>query len=239
MDRRRFLATSGTALGASLALSGCLGGLLGGGNAAPPPRESAVFEEVEAGSSIRVVLESNPMVESRVEISGNMEAPGGSAVGMLTGLSPIGVARAGGRGGRGATGRGRGGAAAAPLGHHGRSKYHGGDYDDWREDHRDEIERYTPAIAAVGVAYLARSEEYAEDPPGVGKVPWDTRVDDPDPGQEITYDDTREGWYRTGAHLVSRDGSHDFGWESVDFELEPEGSNTYEVDTQWKVSPRL
>jgi hypothetical protein len=236
MNRRKFLARSGVAVGATAGLTGCLG--LFGGSTAPPPRESEVFEEIEAGQdALRVQLDSQPMIESRADVAGSLDAP--SAVGLLADASPVGVAR-GAKGGRGATGRGRGGARSAPRSRHGRAKYHGGDYDDWEDEHEDEIERYTPAVAAVGIAYLAGEDEYAENPPGPGEPPggWNRTIDDPEPGQEIAHDSVQPGWYRVGSHLVAQNGGHDFGWEAVDFEVDSESSG-YAVDTEWKISPRL
>jgi hypothetical protein len=236
MDRRRFLTRSGVALGATAGLTGCLG--LFGGSAAPPPRESEVFEEIQAqDSALQIQLDNQPMVESRADVSSSLAAP--ETGGLVAALSPVGVAR-GAKGGRGATGRGSGGARSAPRSSHGRAKYLGGDYDDWEDEHEDEIERYTPALAAVGIAYLASDDAYADNPPGPGEPPggWDRTIDNPDPGQQISHDTVREGWYRVGSHLRARNGNHDFGWEAVDFEVDTDGSSP-QVDTEWKISPRL
>ena len=154
---------------------------------------------------------------------------------------PIGVAAAqkGGRG-AGATGRGAGEYSSAPHNSHGRAVYHGHrDDDDWREDHEDEITEYDATIQTVAIGYMGTTDEYSDDPPPVGPLDeWDQRWDDPETGTTLTMDVGEEGWYRVGAELTSANGSHDFGWESVDFEIDgSEGS--YEVENPWQVSPRL
>jgi hypothetical protein len=238
MNRRRFLATSVTTLGATLGIAGCIGG---GNDSAAPPRESEVFQSISAKQEALVVqLEQSPVVTSRADVGGNqdnMQQPPPN--GMFGSLVPVGVASAGGRGGRGgrgASGRGRGGSGNVPSGRNGRSKYHGGAYGAWHDDHDDEIEEYRCQIPQCGVGYLGSDDEYSDDPPGVGKVEWDKTYSNPQ--QTMRYSDLQPGWYRVGAKLMSMNGNHNFGWEGVDFQMMSGGSG-YTVDNQWKISPRL
>lgn len=230
MNRRRFLATS--ALVGTSALAGC-----SGDSPVAPPRESEVFEQVTPQDGTLVVrLDDDPAVESRVDVGGDLEAP---AIG-----GPIGVARAGGRGGRsgrsgsgsGATGRGSG-SGTSYKGRHGRNKYYGGTYSSWHDDHDDDVEEYGAVVAAVGIAYLGSNAMSDDDLPGPGPADeWDKKVEDP--SQQVSYDLSQAGWYRVGGKLVAQNGSHDFGWEAVDIAIDESGSG-YDVDEEWKVSPRL
>ena len=231
MRRREFIA--GTGLAAASALAGCTG------SKSPPPRKSNVIETVEiTDGDLRIATEDDTWVMSRYDSGDGQQAladPG--AVGSL---SPVGAASAkgkGGGGGRGATGRGSGGYSTAPRTHHGRAWYHGGDYaDDWYEDHDDEVRKYGVAVAALGVAYLGTNARFQDDRPGAGRVPWDETFSNP--GDAETYSIDRQGWYRVGAHVEGEDVNHDFRWESVDLEVERSGSG-YEIDEEWKVSPRI
>jgi hypothetical protein len=224
MRRRRLLRT-GVGTGLAAGLSGCLG-IFGGGGSSPPPRVSEVFEDVSLqGDGVAIQLENEVTVESRADVSASLAA----------GLSPVGVAAAqkGGGGGRG--GRGAGGYAGAPRNPNGHAA-HRADDDDWREDHEDEIERYRASIATLGVGYVGTDDQYEDDPPGPGPLSdWDrTMTEGSFAGETISVDVGREGWYRVGTELVAADGSHAFGWEALDFELD-----ATEVDKTWKVSPRL
>ncbi|MEZ3117339.1 hypothetical protein RYH80_15590 [Halobaculum sp. MBLA0147] len=248
MRRRDALrGTAGLLAGAGLA--GCLGG-----DPAPPPRESRVFEDVSiADATLQIELVSQPFVESRKDVgaSGALDSKrGGSTVDLgaaLGALSPIGVASAQkGGGGRGATGRGAGGYRSAPTGRHGWAVWHGSDDDDeWRENHAQEIEEYPADVDRIGVEYLGRESEYEDDPPGPGYVPEGKVWDDPEPGTELTArlaavsptDGPAEGWYRVGVHLVHAEGTADFGWQGADLEVDNEGS--WIVDKAWHVKPRL
>lgn len=241
MKRRRFLATGTATLGATLGLAGCVGGIGGGSGSAAPPRESEVFQSISMKQEALVVqLEKSPVVTSRADVGGNQnnkQQPPSS--GVFGALAPVGVASAGGRGGRGgrgATGRGRGGSGNVPSGRNGRNKWHGGSYAAWHDDHDDEVEEYRCQISECGVGYLGSDEEYSDDPPGAGAVEWDKTYSNPQ--QSMRYNNLQPGWYRVGAHLMSMNGSHDFGWEAVDFQMMSEGSG-YSVANEWKISPRL
>ncbi|MFC4451599.1 hypothetical protein [Halorussus aquaticus] len=232
MRRREFIA--GTGIVAASALAGCTG------SKSPPPRKSNVFETIETkGGKLRVALEDNTWVKSRYDGGGQNALADPDDVG---GLSPVGGARAkgkGGGGGRGATGRATGGYTSAPKTGHGRAWWHGGDYaDDWYEDHRDDVSKYGVGVATIGVAYLGSSAAMKDDKPGAGPVPWDCRVDNPDDTEACQIG--TDGWYRVGAELRGKNG-HDFDWECVDLKVdETIGSDAgYEVEKQWKVSPRI
>lgn len=231
MRRRRFIRAA-SALG-TLGFAGCFG--FGGGSNNPPPRQAEVYQDISASDGeVTVALVPDPEVESRADID---------ASGVLTlGFAPpVGVAAAqkGGRG-AGATGRGAGEYSNAPHNSHGRAVYHGHrDDDEWREDHADEIREYDAAVRTVAIGYMGTNEEYSDDPPPVGPLDeWDQRWDDPQPDSTLSMSVAEEGWYRVGANLASESGSHDFGWESVDFEVDESGGS-YEVENPWQVSPRL
>jgi len=228
MDRRSFVRASALGLVGIGSLAGC------SGSSPNPPRQSEVFDELQISSgTLQIPLVSDPRVESRADVSASLNvAP--------SALPIVGSARAqkgGGRGG-GATGRGSGGYRSAPHGAHGRAIYHGHDDDDeWRREHDDEIRTYQAAVAAVGIAHLGTADEYSNDPPEPGPVDWDNQWEDPEQ-QTLTYGEVRPGWYRVGSKLEAEQGSHDFGWEAVDFEVDEDGSS-YDVENPWKVSPRL
>ncbi|WP_276302455.1 hypothetical protein [Halorussus lipolyticus] len=235
MRRREFIA--GTGLAAVSALAGC------SGSSSPPPRKSNVFEQIRAtDGKLKISLEGNTWVKSRYDGGGQNDLADPETDGGLADLSPVGSARAkgkGGAGGRGATGRADGGYSSAPKTGHGRAWWHGGAYaDDWYDDHEDEVSRYGVGVATLGVAYLGSDFEMEDDAPGAGPVPWDCRTNDPD-GTEACQIDT-DGWYRVGAELRGQNG-HDFDWECVDLKVDDAlGSDAgYEVEKQWKVSPRI
>ncbi|SFK64069.1 hypothetical protein SAMN04487950_0330 [Halogranum rubrum] len=230
MRRRTFIAASG--FGALTALGGCLG------NSSPPPRKSSVVSEFEmADGSLTVDLADDTWVVSRYEA--NQQS--------LASVNPVGVASAkgkgGGGGGRGATGRGSGGYASAPRTRYGHAWYHGGDYaDDWYEDHADDVSRYGVGVAALGVAYLGSTSQMEDDAPDAGPVPWDETFQNPN--DTVQYDvaeqSTGDGWYRVGAHIVGDSVDHDFRWECFDLEIDRGfGGDSYSIDEQWKVSPRI
>lgn len=148
-------------------------------------------------------------------------------------------AKGGGGGGRGFTGRGTGAYENAPR-RNGWAIYHGGDYtDDWREDHRDDIERYEVAIVGVGVEYFGTNAEFQDDKPGPGAPEdWDRRFDNPEDAIEYTLQEA--GWYRVGTLTTPVGTTQDFDtpWECFDIRVEEEnGSLT--ITERWKVAPRL
>lgn len=228
MRRRTFIAAAG--LGAVGALGGCLG------NSSPPPRKSSVVSEFEtADSTLSIDLASDTWVMSRYEP--NQQS--------LDGLNPVGVASAKGKsgsgGGRGATGRATGGYSSAPRTGHGYAWYHGGDYaDDWYEDHGDEVRRYGVTVAALGVAYLGSTAQMRDDAPDAGPVPWDEEFRTPNGTVEYDLASANgDGWYRVGANVVGENG-HDFRWECYDLEVDSTiGSDEYDIEEEWKVSPRI
>ncbi len=237
MKRRRFVRGS-AGLAAGAALAGCLGI---GGSSSPPPRRSRVFDDVALqGTTLQIELLSDVEVETRRENSSSL---GGGAV---AGLVPVGRARAA----KGAGGRGTGGYASAPKHpRHGWAVWHGGAYsDDWRDDHDDELRMADATVATLGVAYLGTDNEYENDAPGPGpgSVSWDETWDDPQDGADLTAnvaslspgDAVREGWYRVGTELVSEDGSTNFGWQSVDMEVDRSLGDP-QMDKAWYVKPRV
>jgi hypothetical protein len=236
MDRRKFLQSS-----AGLVAAASLAGCSGGGDTPPPPRRSRVFADVSIQQqAVSVQLVQQPRVESRKAVGND-----GNLASLLGGLSPVGVASAQ-KGGRGATGRGKGGYSSAPKGRHGWALWHGhDDADDWREEHDDEIRMYPADVSKMGLAYLGTDDQYEDDPPGPGPVPWDESWDDPEEGTEATASlgavspgsTPAEGWYRVGVRLVHEDGGADFGWQGVDLEVDKEGS--WIVDKAWHVKPRV
>ena len=220
MERRTFLKGVGAA-GVAASLAGCNAfGLLGGENS-PPPRRSSVFETIQTGdSALQAQLTSDPWVESRANVNNAVVLAKGSG------------------GSKGATGRGRG--VAAPAGYHGRKKYHGDDDDDdWRENHSGELEKYDVAIQTVGVARIGDVNDEGDDLPGVGKPDsgWDDTYDI-SAGETMAYPLSQSGWYRVGSELSAANGGHDFDWEAVDVNVESGGSG-YDIDTKWKISPRV
>lgn len=233
--KRRRLLRGVAGAGALAALAGC--SILGN---PPPPRRSDVINSIKVkAGQFRIDLSEQPWVESRKE-AGATVVQGTVDGGPLAGVFPIGRAAAkgkGGGGGKGATGRGSGGYSSAPRTGKGRAKYHGGAYtDDWRDDHRESLDRYRVSIVAVGVAYLGSQFEFQDDKPGAGPVPWDKLVDTP--SDPITYPVEQSGWYRVGAHLEENGGGTDFGWEAVDLQVDRTAGGM-EKDETWKVSPRV
>ncbi|MDY7080862.1 MAG: hypothetical protein SXQ77_00275, partial [Halobacteria archaeon] len=212
-----------------------------GGGTAPPPRDSKVFEEVTPQNGNLVIrLVDQPVVESRADIEG----VSGSGSGSSMTLSPVGVADAKGRGGGGygAAGRGSGGTTRAPRGRNGYHVYHGAtgdeDYEDWEQQHSDEVQKYNAMVLNVGIARIGSPLDDEDDLPGAGPVDWDTTKTST--SEPIKYDLSRSGWYRVGTKLGvdSRNTSHIFGWESVDVLIEKDGGS-YQAEEKWKVSPRL
>ncbi|WP_423747135.1 hypothetical protein V5735_21115 (plasmid) [Haladaptatus sp. SPP-AMP-3] len=232
MRRRQFVLASG--IGAVAALSGCLGS-----DSSPPPRKSSVITNFEMQSGSLVIdLVDDPWLMSRYD--GNQ----GSA-GML---SPVGIASAkgknGGGGGRGATGRGSGSYSSAPRTGHGYAWYHGGGYaDDWYDDHDDDVTRYQVAIATLGIAYLGSTAQMQDDAPDAGAVPWDKTFRNP--SGTVEYDVSgrsgisQDGWYRVGANVMDADGNHNFRWECFDLEIDSGIGDGFNIDEEWKVSPRI
>jgi len=194
-----------------------------------------VYEDIEASSgNIVVETEPNPWVKSREDVSASLALQVGLPVGRAA------AAKGGGRG-KGATGRGSGGWSDAPHYRKGRAVYHGHEEDDdWREEHEDEIEKYDATLATAGIVYLGTEDEYSDDPPPVGRPDqgWDQTWDDPSPDQQLSVTVEEVGWYRVGTKLEAEDGDHNFGWESVDFEVE-ESDDGFTVDNRWQVSPRI
>ena len=226
MRRRRFL-RAGTAIG-TLGLAGCFGFGGGGGGSNPPPRKAEVYDTITTtDGDIVVELMADPRVESRTAAQNSLALPVGRA-----------AAQKGGRG-SGATGRGSGGWGGAPK-RGGRAIYHGDDDDDdWREDRRDEISWYGAAISVVGLGYMGTKSQYSDDPPPAGPLSeWDQRWTDAQADQRLSMDVGRPGWYRVGTRLTHENGDQNFGWESVDFRVDPAGDG-YDVENPWQVSPRL
>jgi hypothetical protein len=204
-----------------------------------------VFEDVSvAQDSIEVTVESDPMVESTKDFGGSSSL----APLNLGGASFIGVASAakGGGGGRGATGRGDGGARTAPSSPHlpGSHKYYGAtdddDYDDWEDDHSSDVTEYDATITRVGFTRIGSTfdDEDNLDGPGAPDTQWEEEVTSP--SGTITYTPNGAGWYRVGARVepANADGTFSTSWESVDIEIE-ETSSGYQAGEVWKVSPRL
>lgn len=235
MQRREFLLKGSLAVGGTAGLAGCFG--LFGGNNQPPPRESHVFEPVRLQDNQLVVdLEDEVWIESRADVGSGRLAP--RQAGLLSGFdlgdaSPVGVASAA----KGATGRGTGGYATARKDRHGRAVLFGSDDDDdWYENNSDDIRRYTAVVTTLGIAYMGSDIAFEDNPPGPGPVDWDATVDEPREAQPYSVD--REGWYRIGAELTAANGNYNFGWESIDMEVDNEVGGM-EIDEQWKVSQRI
>jgi hypothetical protein len=233
MNRRRFIVSSVTSVSLLGGLAGCLGGLLGG-SATPPPRRSTVFQDVAIENrTLRIDLAEDPRVESRADLGTDSLAPAA--------LLPVGRAAAkgkGGGGGRGATGRGSGGWGTAPH-RNGRAVYHGGDYDDWREDHDDDVSRYHATVTRLGIARLGSLLLDEDDLPGAGPADsWDETIDPSGQSDPMTYRVDRTGWYRVGARLEAERYDRDFNWAAIDFQVD-DRNDGYQVENPWKVSPRL
>lgn len=184
---------------------------------------------------MEVAFHADPRVESRID---DVDASAS-----LSGLSPVGVASAQ-KGARGAS-RGSGAYSSAPRGRHGWAVWHGGDYDDWRESHEDDVRMYPAAIGAAGVAYVGSDQRYEDDPPDAGPLPWDRELSAPASGESYRVPlseaapggGPREGWYRVGTELVAENGDASFGWQGADFEVDREGN--WAIDKAWHVRPRV
>lgn len=225
MDRRRFLAAVGAT--SLTVFAGC------SSDETPPPRKSSVVERIETGDdTIRIALVNEPWVLSRYTPSSSRLA--GARI------DPVGVvaAKGGGAGSaRGATGRAAGGYRDAPRTTHGWAWWHGGGYaDDWYEEHDDETSEYQVRIQEIGVRHFGSDTVFRDDRPGAGPVDWDWTYRHPE--HRTDHPIRQAGWYRVGAHIVGKDVDHDFQWECIDFELDSAG-NSYTIENEWKVSPRI
>ncbi len=233
MDRRRFVLTTGVAVGSTTALAGCTSS-----PDDPPPRKSNVIESVSVeDQSLRVQLEptreqwvmsrrnlsgagsdqtsDNPTGESMVSThdedlssgSTSVLSASGRAMRRLLGqLSPVGVVAAK---GRGATGRtSSGGFRSAPKTTKGRAMLFGGAYvGPWYTDHQDEVSKYPVTATSLGAAYLGDDETFQESAPGPGPMSWDTStqpVGDPS-AAELTVPVAEPGWYRLSAKIEATD----------------------------------
>lgn len=222
MYRRRFLAAIGAT--ALTVVAGC------SSDEEPPPRKSSVVERLETkDKSIRIDLTDQAWVLSRYTASSSADAR----------IAPVGAvaAKGGGAGSaRGATGRGSGGHGNAPT-IHGWAWWHGGDYaDDWYEEHEDETTKYSVQIKEIGVRHFGSDDAFQDNRPDAGPVDWDWSYQFPD--RRIDHPIRKSGWYRVGAHIVGKKVNYDFNWESIDFEVSPKGQS-YTVENEWKVSPRI
>lgn len=240
MQRRQLLGIIGG--GTVTALAGCTGS-----TDSPPPRKSDVIENIEVENG-EIVVEQYPdneqWVASRRDLDG---APEVNSISLISSLSPVGVAEAKGRGGRGATSRGAGGRSfsSAPKTSSGRARYAGGPYvGTWYNDHDDEVDRYPVEVRNLSVVYIGTNEEFSELNPGPGEFNnWDEVIENPDETTRLSVNDMQPGWYRVGADVaLDADGSGidetDFGWEAVDIRVEETGSGK-EITERWKVSPRI
>lgn len=240
MNRRTFL--TGSAVAGIAALAGCVGG------GSPPPRESQVVERVKVqNNELKINVESDFVVTSRADVDSRRRTKNDigvegtvDALGMLSKLSPVGVAAAAkGRGtGKGGVGR----AATGATGRNGRTKWGGGGHTFWYWRHDDDVDEHPARVQEMGLAHLAPAGASGTNLPGPGPVPWDKTWSGDEvssfEGATLAYDFDRTGWYRVGAHLVHPESNHDFGWEAIDFQL-VSGDDGYEVKNQWKVSPPL
>ena len=232
MNRRRFLATTGTVVGATT-VAGCTSSADD-----PPPRKSNVIETVTLeDQSLQVQLEptSEQWVMSRRELSadGTNETTGktisrspvsigdesgslGSTSvlrestrairGLFGQLSPVGVAAAK---GRGATGRTTsGGFSSAPKTSKGRGMLFGGAYvGPWYNNHQDAVSKYPVTATTLGAVYLGDNETFQESAPGPGPVSWDKSAPPADTpsSAELTMPVVRPGWYRLSAEIEATD----------------------------------
>jgi len=233
MNRREFLTKGTLTVGAVTGLAGCFGLFGGNGRDGPPPRQSQVFEVTEVQNGQLVVpLEDDTWVMSRADAQGRVE-PASAGFSDPGDLSPVGVASA-----AKGSGRGKGGYSSSPKGRHRHRALLFGrdDDDDWYEDHEDEIQRYSVAVAAVGIAYMGSDAQFENNPPGPGPVDWDRTVSNP--SGQVTEALDAEGWYRVGAQLEGEGVDQNFGWEAIDMEIDRTASGM-QKDEQWKVSPRI
>lgn len=225
MYRRRFLAAIGTTV--LTVVAGCTSDE----TETPPPRKSSVVEQIETkNGSIRISLVDDAWVLSRITASSSGNAQ----------IAPVGVVagKSGGSGSaRGATGRAGGGHGSAPRTIHGWAWWHGGDYtDDWYEDHEDETTEYPVQIKAIGVRHFGSDAKFQKNRPSAGPVDWDWTYRFPE--NRIDHPLRNPGWYRVGAHIVGKKVDHGFNWECIDFEVSSVGQS-YTVENEWKVSPRI
>lgn len=235
MQRRELLAKGALTVGAATGLAGCFG-LFGGGNN-PPPRQSHVFEPLRIqGEELVIEFEDELWLRSRADVgSGRLRA---AQAGLLAGVdpdevSPVGLASAA----KGASGRGTGGYITAPKDRHGRARLYGDDDDDeWYENHSDDIRRFSVVPVALAIAYLGSDAQFEDNPPAPGEVPWDRTAGNP--GDQMSVGLSQPGWYRVAAELEAASANYNFGWESIDLEVDRE-ANGFELDEQWKVSPRI
>lgn len=235
MQRRDFLAKGALTVGAATGLAGCFG-LFGGSPA--PPRDSHVFEPLRIQNGQAVVgLEDQLWLKSRADVgSGRLRAARAGVLGGLDlgELSPVGTAKAA----KGASGRGTGGYITAPKDRHGRAILYGDDDDDdWYSNKGNSISQYSVVPVAAGLAYLGSDARFEDNPPGPGQVPWDMTVSNPD-GEMAMPLDRGPGWYRVAVELSAANANYNFGWESIDFEVD-RAADGLELDEQWKVSPRI
>ncbi len=232
MNRRRFLATTGTIVGATT-VAGCTSSADD-----PPPRKSNVIETVTLeDQSLQVQLEptSEQWVMSRrklsadgtnettgktisrspVSIGDESGSPGSTSVlrestqairGLFGQLSPVGVAAAK---GRGATGRTTsGGFSSAPKTSKGRGLLFGGAYvGPWYNNHQDAVSKYPVTATTLGAVYLGDNETFQESAPGPGPVSWDKSAPPADTpsSAELTMPVVRPGWYRLSAEIEATD----------------------------------
>lgn len=247
MQRRRFLVGSGIALGGALGTAGCFGAATNS-----PPRESKVFGNIEAtADGISATLEDQPMVQSRRDMGSAVRND--RSAGALAAAAPVGIARGQETAQQTSSDpRGLGQADAAPRGRNGRAKWRGGDYQEWWDQHGDEVTEYEATVASAGFFYYGPTETFRSQLPGPGPLDWGLSINAVEENTIAWGVDAREGWYRIGA-LLER-GSVDLGWEAVDFEVRRADTQTtaagnetssqtteptYEIVTQWKVSPGL
>lgn len=130
----------------------------------------------------------------------------------------------------------RGSGKSSFRGRNGRYKWHGGHYSLWHDRHDDEVHEYDANVTQCGVGYLGSETDDEYDLPEAGAVEWDHDCDGDHTEMTVTPDET--GWYRVGARLGATADDHDFGWEAVDLKL-VEHDGELEIDSQWKISPRL
>jgi len=248
MNRRQFLARSGIALGVAVGTAGCTGA-----SEDTPPRESEVFESITAtNSQLTVALESQPVVQSRQNLSEAVGRPAGGVSGALADLSPVGVASGAETTGTEADPRGRGNADAAPRSRNGRAKWRGGDHEEWWDENGDDVDEYNVSFGGGGFFFYGSTEEFRQNLPGPGPLDWAQKINSVERDELIWQHDVSEGWYRVGIELLYNDDS--LGWEAVDFQVQEVDQETttaenetdsgndepsYEVVTEWKVSATL
>lgn len=203
MDRRKFLRTTGIAVGGTTVLAGCTSET---GDDSPPPRKSNIFQSISfTGDGIRAETEPQneqwvmsrrrlprvtPIGDSpQTQNSSSSSGPTGTASpastpsvmdvsqsvrDLLSQLSPVGVAAAK---GRGSTGRGTGTSfSSAPKTTKGRGWYLGGGYAaGWYASHDDEVDKFPVQTSELAAAYLGTDAEFQNNAPGPGPVAWDSQ----------------------------------------------------------------